>query len=250
MCSSDLSLTSREIVKEWLPATVYGGTAMPDDVKSGLEEMMLCSREAVVDYMMPLGLHHLFAFGHHYGPEPWCNPEGARPDWLPSYYHRADSAGIGFDRSPSGSNATAQYPEPYRSLYASASTCPDELLLWFHHLPWNYKMRSGATLWDELCRSYERGCITVSDMQKAWTAAKPYIDPQLYTDVETRLATQARDAQWWKDACLLYFGEFSGMPLPADVTAPVHTLEQLRAVDLGITNFRSEEHTSELQSQR
>lgn len=245
----DPSLTSREIVKEWLPATVYGGTAMPDDVKSGLEEMMLCSREAVVDYMMPLGLHHLFAFGHHYGPEPWCNPEGARPDWLPSYYHRADSAGIGFDRSPSGSNATAQYPEPYRSLYASASTCPDELLLWFHHLPWNYKMRSGATLWDELCRSYERGCITVSDMQKAWTAAKPYIDPQLYTDVETRLATQARDAQWWKDACLLYFGEFSGMPLPADVTAPVHTLEQLRAVDLGISNFESPS-TSLLNSKR
>lgn len=243
------ALTSGEIVREWLPAGVYGSHDVPADIKSGIEDMMLMSREAVVDYMMPLGLHHLFAFGHHYGPEPWCNPEGARPDWLPSYYHRADSAGIGFDRSPSGSNAIAQYPEPYRSLYASSSTCPDNLLLWFHHLPWDYKMKSGATLWDELCRHYERGCIAVSDMQKSWMKAKPYIAPELYRDVEERLATQARDAIWWKDGCLLYFGEISGMPLPDDVTAPVHTLEQLRAVDLGISNYESPS-TSLLNSKR
>lgn len=243
------ALTSGEIVREWLPAGVYGSHDVPADIKSGIEDMMLMSREAVVDYMMPLGLHHLFAFGHHYGPEPWCNPEGARPDWLPSYYHRADSAGIGFDRSPSGSNATAQYPEPYRSLYASSSTCPDNLLLWFHHLPWDYKMKSGATLWDELCRHYERGCVAVSDMQKSWIKAKPYIAPELYRDVEERLATQARDAIWWKDGCLLYFGEISGMPLPDDVTAPVHTLEQLRAVDLGISNYESPS-TSLLNSKR
>lgn len=243
------ALTSGEIVREWLPAGVYGSHDVPADIKSGIEDMMLMSREAVVDYMMPLGLHHLFAFGHHYGPEPWCNPEGARPDWLPSYYHRADSAGIGFDRSPSGSNATAQYPEPYRSLYASSSTCPDNLLLWFHHLPWDYKMKSGATLWDELCRHYERGCVAVSDMQKSWMKAKPYIAPELYRDVEERLATQARDAIWWKDGCLLYFGEISGMPLPDDVTAPVHTLEQLRAVDLGISNYESPS-TSLLNSKR
>ena len=243
------ALTSGEIVREWLPAGVYGSHDVPADIKSGIEDMMLMSREAVVDYMMPLGLHHLFAFGHHYGPEPWCNPEGARPDWLPSYYHRADSAGIGFDRSPSGSNATAQYPEPYRSLYASSSTCPDNLLLWFHHLPWDYKMKSGATLWDELCRHYERGCIAVSDMQKSWMKAKPYIAPELYRDVEERLATQARDAIWWKDGCLLYFGEISGMPLPDDVTAPVHTLEQLRAVDIGISNYESPS-TSLLNSKR
>lgn len=243
------ALTSGEIVREWLPAGVYGSHDVPADIKSGIEDMMLMSREAVVDYMMPLGLHHLFAFGHHYGPEPWCNPEGARPDWLPSYYHRADSAGIGFDRSPSGSNATAQYPEPYRSLYASSSTCPDNLLLWFHHLPWDYKMKSGATLWDELCRHYERGCVAVSNMQKSWMKAKPYIAPELYRDVEERLATQARDAIWWKDGCLLYFGEISGMPLPDDVTAPVHTLEQLRAVDLGISNYESPS-TSLLNSKR
>ena len=232
-------LTSKAIAQEWLPMTVYESAEIPADVKAGLEEMMLVSREAVVDYMMPLGLHHLFAFGHHYGPEPWCNPEGARPDWLPSYYHRADSAGIGFDRSSAGSDAVAQYPEPYRTQYASASTCPDELLLWFHHLPWDYRMKSGATLWDELCRHYEQGCNKVSDMQKAWYAAAPYLDSSLYKDVERRLATQARDAQWWKDGCLLYFGEFSGMPLPDDVTAPVHTLECLRGIDLGITNYES-----------
>lgn len=232
-------LTSKTIAQEWLPMTVYESAEIPADVKAGLEEMMLVSREAVVDYMMPLGLHHLFAFGHHYGPEPWCNPEGARPDWLPSYYHRADSAGIGFNRSPAGSDAVAQYPEPYRTQYASASTCPDELLLWFHHLPWDYRMKSGATLWDELCRHYEQGCNKVSDMQKAWYAAAPYLDSSLYKDVERRLATQARDAQWWKDGCLLYFGEFSGMPLPDDVTAPVHTLESLRGIDLGITNYES-----------
>lgn len=233
------TLTSKAIAQEWLPMTVYESAEIPAGVKEGLEEMMLVSREAVVDYMMPLGLHHLFAFGHHYGPEPWCNPEGARPDWLPSYYHRADSAGIGFDRSPAGSDAVAQYPEPYRTQYASASTCPDELLLWFHHLPWDYRMKSGATLWDELCRHYEQGCNKVSDMQKAWYAAAPYLDSSLYKDVERRLATQARDAQWWKDGCLLYFGEFSGMPLPDDVTAPVHTLESLRGIDLGITNYES-----------
>lgn len=232
-------LTSKAIAQEWLPMTVYESAEIPADVKAGLEEMMLVSREAVVDYMMPLGLHHLFAFGHHYGPEPWCNPEGARPDWLPSYYHRADSAGIGFDRSSAGSDAVSQYPEPYRKQYASASTCPDELLLWFHHLPWDYRMKSGATLWDELCRHYEQGCNKVSDMQKAWYAAAPYLDSSLYKDVERRLATQARDAQWWKDGCLLYFGEFSGMPLPDDVTAPVHTLESLRGIDLGITNYES-----------
>lgn len=232
-------LTSKAIAQEWLPMTIYESAEIPADVKAGLEEMMMVSREAVVDYMMPLGLHHLFAFGHHYGPEPWCNIAGSSPDWLPSYYHHADSAGIGFDRSSAGSDAVSQYPEPYRTQYASASTCPDELLLWFHHLPWDYRMKSGATLWDELCRHYEQGCNKVSDMQKAWYAAAPYLDSSLYKDVERRLATQARDAQWWKDGCLLYFGEFSGMPLPDDVTAPVHTLESLRGIDLGITNYES-----------
>lgn len=233
------ALTSAEIIREWLPQEVYKGRAVPAGVRKGLEDMMLSSREAVVDYMMPLGLHHLFAFGHHYGPEPWCNPPGARADWLPSYYHRADSVGVGFDRSPSGSDAAGQYPEPYRSRYSSVETCPENLLLWFHHVPWSRKMKSGATLWEELCRSYQRGCESIRQMQREWAAAKPYIDPELFADVESRLTIQARDAQWWKDACILYFQQFSGMPIPADVEPPVHTLDELKAITLPIDNYTS-----------
>lgn len=233
----DPSLSSREIVDEWLPLYIKGYDKMPAEVRDGLADMMLCSREAVVDYMMPLGLHHIFAFGHHYGPEPWCEVEGARPDWLPKYYHRADSAGVGFDRSPSGSDAVGQYPEPYRSLYADVATCPENLLLWFHHLPWDHKMKSGRTLWDELCLHYQRGLESVESMQRQWAAAAPWLDKELYKDVEGRLMTQARDAKWWQDACLLYFGSFSGRPLPAGVRPPIHTLDSLRAITLPITNF-------------
>lgn len=231
------SLTSRDIILEWLPQAIEGYDKMPADVREGLADMMLDSREAVVDYMMPLGLHHIFAFGHHYGPEPWCDVEGARPDWLPRYYHRADTAGIGFDRSASGSDAVSQYPDKYRELYGDADKCPESLLLWFHHVPWDRKMKSGATLWDEMCRRYQRGCDKVADMQRQWAAAREYVDPELFRDVEDRLTIQARDAQWWKDACLLYFGQFSGMPIPDDVTPPVHTLDELMKVSLPITNY-------------
>ena len=237
--ASDPTLDPAAILDEWLPENVFGGREVPEEVYNGVKAMMMNSREAVVDYMMPLGLHHIFAFGHHYGPEPWCEVEGARPDWLPKYYHQADSLGIGFDRSPSGSNAVAQYPEPFASMYASVETCPENLLLWFHHVPWTHKMKSGSTLWDELCRYYDRGVSTVSEMQHAWAAARPYVAPELWNDVNVRLTVQARDAQWWRDACLLYFQQFSGMPIPVDVTAPVHTLEELKAIHLPITNFES-----------
>ena len=126
---------------------------------------MMESREAVVDYMMPLGLHHLFAWGHHYGPEPWCDVPGARPDWMPSYYHKADKQGIGFDRSHTGSNATAQYPDSLCRLYDDIRTCPDEYLLWFHHAPWQHTMQSGRTLWDELCYRYDHG---VQQVRSCW----------------------------------------------------------------------------------
>jgi len=232
-------LSSREILKEWLPQGIDGYAVMPDSVRDGLIDMMLSSRETVVDYMMPLGLHHIFAFGHHYGPEPWCEVDGARPDWLPKYYHRADSIGLGFDRSLTGSDAAGQYPEPYCSMYGDMERCPENLILWFHHVPWIHKMRSGATLWEELCRHYQHGCDKVARMQRQWAAAKPYISSALYRDVESRLTIQARDAQWWKDACLLYFGQFSGMPLPDDVVPPVHTLDELMHVKLPITNFES-----------
>ena len=202
---------------------------------------MLRSREAVVDYMMPMGLHHLFAWGHHYGPEPWCDIPGARPDWMPSYYHRADSTGIGFDRSPSGSDVTAQYPDSLASLYADPATCPENLILWFHHLPWDYKLKSGDTVWTALSRHYERGYQAAQDMLREWDNLKPYFEstgkPDLWQDVQRRMHTQVRDAQWWKEACLLYFATFHSLPMPDFVTPAVHTLDELKQVNLGIDNY-------------
>lgn len=230
-------LSSEEIIDEWMPMTLNYPENTPKEVIDGLKKMMFNSREAVVDYMMPLGLHHLFAFGHHYGPEPWCDIKGGRPDWMPPYYHRADSAGLGFNRSSSGSNAVAQYPAQLAKKLDNINTCPEEFILWFHHVPWDFKMKSGATLWQELCNRYQSGVESVETMQRQWTAAKPYIDPELWNDVNERLMTQARDANWWKEGCLLYFQQFSGMPIPDNVTPPVHTLDQLKGIKLGISNY-------------
>lgn len=230
-------LSSEEIIDEWMPMTLNYPENTPKEVTDGLKMMMLSSREAVIDYMMPLGLHHLFAFGHHYGPEPWCDIKGGRPDWMPPYYHRADSAGLGFNRSSSGSNAVAQYPAQLAKKLDNINTCPEEFILWFHHVPWDFKMKSGATLWQELCNRYQSGVESVETMQRQWTAAKPYIDPELWNDVNERLMTQARDANWWKEGCLLYFQQFSGMPIPDNVTPPVHTLDQLKGIKLGISNY-------------
>lgn len=230
-------LSSEEIIDEWMPMTLNYPENTPKEVTDGLKKMMLDSREAVVDYMMPLGLHHLFAFGHHYGPEPWCDIKGGRPDWMPPYYHRADSAGLGFNRSSSGSNAVAQYPAQLAKKLDDINTCPEEFILWFHHVPWDFKMKSGATLWQELCNRYQSGVESVETMQRQWTAAKPYIDPELWNDVNERLMTQARDANWWREGCLLYFQQFSGMPIPDNVTPPVHTLDQLKGIKLGISNY-------------
>ncbi len=146
-------LSSEEIIDEWMPMTLNYPENTPKEVTDGLKKMMLDSREAVVDYMMPLGLHHLFAFGHHYGPEPWCDIKGGRPDWMPPYYHRADSAGLGFNRSSSGSNAVAQYPAQLAKKLDDINTCPEEFILWFHHVPWDFKMKSGATLWQKPCNA-------------------------------------------------------------------------------------------------
>ena len=140
-------LSSEEIAREWLSQTFTADKNFVDPIASIMAE----SREAVVDYMMPLGLHHLFAWGHHYGPEPWCDVEGARPDWMPSYYHKASDNGIGFNRSSTGSNAVAQYPETLKNIYDNVDTCPDEYILWFHNVSWDHKMQSGRTLWGELC---------------------------------------------------------------------------------------------------
>ena len=185
----------------------------------------------------PLGLHHIFAWGHHYGPEPWCSIPGARPDWLPSYYHRADKQGIGFDRSSKGSNAVAQYPETLAKQYDKIDTCPEEYLLWFHHVPWSHRMKSGRSLWDELCHHYDNGVRQVRDFQKIWDAAEKYIDAERFHEVQSKLKIQARDAVWWKDACLLYFQEFSGMPIPYEIERPIHELKDLQKVHLPISNY-------------
>jgi alpha-glucuronidase len=186
--------------------------------------------------MMPLGLHHIFAWGHHYGPEPWCERPGARADWLPSYYHKAGKDGIGFDRSSAGSNAAAQYPAPLAGQYGDVRSCPEVYLLWFHHVPWSHTMKSGRTLWEELCYAYDRGVQQTRKFQQLWDSLEQQVDPPLFADVQARLRIQARDAVWWKDACLLYFQEFSGMPVPYDIERPIHSLEALKKVRLPISN--------------
>lgn len=236
----DPSLSSEQIAGEWIGDNLLtADKTMPDSIYNSLVDMFLTSRETVVNYMMPLGLHHIFAFGHHYGPEPWCDVPGARPDWLPKYYHRADSEGLGFDRTTGGSNAVEQYPEPLRSQLNGRDTCPEKFLLWFHHVPWNYRLQSGRTLWDELCLHYERGVLAAEDYRRRWQEAAPYIEPALHADVAERLRTQAADARWWKDACLQYFREFSRLPYPAGVTPPTRPLDELKKITLPITNYES-----------
>jgi len=223
-------LTSGQIADEWIKLTFNDKKEFVKPVK----EMMLESREAAVNYMMPLGLHHLFAWGHHYGPEPWCAVDGARPDWLPSYYHKADSLGIGFDRTFSGSNSVSQYNSPLQEQYNDLSTCPEQLILWFHHVPWSYKMHNGQTLWEELCYTYDKGVQQVRDFQKTWDRMEPYVDAQRFKEVQSRLKIQSKDAVWWKDACLLYFLTFSRQPIPYDIERPVNELDDLKKIKLNL----------------
>ncbi len=239
------SLTSEQVAEEWIRQTFgTGGTLQatvetPEiaDPVAALVQLMTESREAVVNYMMPLGLHHIFAWGHHYGPQPWCDIPGARADWLPPYYHKAAADGIGFDRTTKGSGYVSQYPEALAALYDDPATCPDAYLLWFHHLPWTYTMKSGRTLWDELCLHYDKGVRQVRRFQQTWDALEPYIDPDRFAAVQSALKVQARDAVWWKDACLLYFQQFSRLPLPSGVERPIHELDALEQVELPISNF-------------
>ena len=199
------SMKSEKIASEWLAATFSLNTGSACEA---LLSVMLRSREACVDYMMPLGLHHIFKFDHHYGPEPDGFIKTYPLEWCPVYYHQADSAGIGFDRTHTGSNATSQYREPYCSLYDDPSTCPENLLLWFHHLPWTYRMNSGRTLWEELQYRYNRGVSDVDDFCRVWQTCMPYIDEQRWRDVDERLQDQQQNAREWRDVCLKYFGSF------------------------------------------
>ncbi len=232
----DPSLSSETLAREWAVLTLKRDNTTPAAIET-VAEIMLRSREAAVDYMMPLGLHHLFAWGHHYGPEPWCDIEGAREDWMPRYYHKADSVGIGFDRSSAGSGATMQYPATLAQKYDDIGTCPEEYLLWFHHVPWTHFMKSGDTLWEELCHKYSHGVDEVREFQKLWDSLEGEIDGEQFLEVQRLLKVQARDAIWWKDACLLYFQQFSRLPFPTDVERPIHNLDDLMKVHLPITNF-------------
>ncbi|MBM6758967.1 alpha-glucuronidase [Bacteroides mediterraneensis] len=226
-------LSAEEIAREWLAQTFTTDRRFVEP----MTQVMMESREAVVDYMMPLGLHHIFAWGHHYGPEPWCKVPGARADWLPSYYHQADKEGLGFDRSRTGSDAVSQYPDSLARVFDSLEQCPEEYLLWFHHVKWSQKLRSGRSLWDELCYKYQQGVDDVRAFQRVWKEMQPYVDAERYQAVAERLDIQAHDAVWWKDACLEYFRTFSKQPYPKGVEPPVFTLKELKKVKLPISNY-------------
>lgn len=207
------SLTAEEIAHEWLVQT-YGN--QDERFTKPVEMMMMTSREACVNYMMPLGLHHIFKFDHHYGPEPDGFIASYPLEWCPVYYHKADAQGVGFDRSSKGTDAVGQYPEPYRSLYDNIETCPEEYLLWFHHVPWTYKMKSGSTLWQELCMKYNMGVAMVEVYRDFWhTSAKQYMKghEQEWQHTDSLLNVQLENAKEWRNTCLKYFQTFSKMKI-------------------------------------
>ena len=217
----DHTLTSEAIADEWIRLT-YG---TDPKVLATMKKILLGSRETMVNYSMPLGLHHIRAEGHHSGPGPWPIANTTRPDWSPPYYHQADAAGLGAARTATGSNALEQYAPPLATLWGSVDTVPDNLLLWFHHVAWDHKMQSGRILWDELALRYQQGVNEVRAMQRDWDSLKGSIDDERFTEVKQRLARQEADARDWRDACLLYFQTFSKRPLPAGVEPPAHDLE-------------------------
>lgn len=213
-------LKSEAIADEWVRMTFSNDPAFIHPVVA----MMMGSREAVVDYMTPLGLHHQMARDSHYGPGPWVSG-GTRADWTSAYYNRADANGIGFDRSASGSDAVAQYAPPVAARFGSVESTPENLLLWFHHLPWDYRLPSGAPLWDELVRHYSRGVDTVAAMRNTWAGLAAYVDAERYTQVAAFLAIQQQEAQWWRDASIAYFQSLSHLPLPAGFAPPPYPLQ-------------------------
>ena len=219
------TLSAEVIAEEWIGMTF---SPMPE-VMQPIKSMMLASHEAVVNYMTPLGLHHIMGPDHHYGPGPWVS-EMPRPDWTSVYYHQADSLGIGFDRTASGSNAIAQYFPPVAEKFGDPEQCPDKYLLWFHHLPWDYPMKSGRTLWEAIAHHYQMGVDTVRQMQDTWNSLEEDIDEERFAHVKAFLAIQAQEAVWWKNACLTYFQTFSRQPIPEGIEPPEETLEHYRSL--------------------
>jgi len=221
----DPYLLAETIAEEWIRLTLSSDPLVIAKIK----RLMLDSREISVNYMTPLGLHHIMGNGHHFGPGPWVNR--GRADWTAVYYHKADSAGIGFDRSPTGSNATGQYFKPVAEKLANLDTCPEEFLLWFHHVPWNYKMKSGNTLWMELALHYSAGVEGVEKMKSEWKSLKGQIDSEVFDHVSGKLEKQEKLAEWWRNSCLLYFQQFSKMELPGKLEKPAQTLDYYKQYD-------------------
>ncbi len=218
-------LSAEEIAEEWLKLTFSTDSNFIDT----MIPMLMESREAVVNYMTPLGLHHLMATGHHYGPGPWVD-DLSRPEWNPTYYHKADKEGIGFNRSETGTNAVSQYEETVAKNFNEPLTTPEELLLWFHHLSWDYKMKDGKILWDALALKYQEGVNQVSKMVSTWENMKPYIDEERFQEVKMLLSIQLKEAKWWRDASLSYFQEFTEKPIPNGVPKPGKTLEEYKSM--------------------
>jgi alpha-glucuronidase len=210
---------SGDIAREWVQRTL----GVTPDAERAIVAMMMESREAVVDYMTPLGLAHLMGTGHHFGPAPWV-ADLARPEWNPVYYHRADADGIGFDRTASGSNALAQYSAPVAARFADPARIPLEYLLWFHHVPWRTPLSTGRTLWEEMLHRYDRGVASVSRWQQQWAALAGQVDAGRHDEVAAMLAVQAREARWWRNASIAYWQSINRLPLPAGVAPPEHSL--------------------------
>jgi alpha-glucuronidase len=221
----DPGLSSAFIAEEWVRMTFSNDSELVEP----LVQMMMESREAVVDYMTPLGLAHLMGTGHHYGPAPWVS-DLSRPEWNPVYYHRADVNGIGFARGPKDSNATSQYSPKVAATFADPNKVPENLLLWFHHVSWDRKMSSGRTLWEEMLFHYDRGVSAVSQMRQTWNRQKNRVDAERFAQVAAFLAIQEQEAQWWRDACIAYFQSVSKRPLPAGVQPPAHPLEYYQSL--------------------
>ncbi|WP_294277319.1 alpha-glucuronidase family glycosyl hydrolase [uncultured Sphingomonas sp.] len=220
----DPDLSAQSIARDWAEQTFGTDRQVVDTVTA----MMMGSREAVVDYTGALGLAHLMATGHHYGPGPWVS-ELARPEWNPVYYHRADANGIGFDRTATGSNAIGQYAGPVAKAFAKPGTTPESMLLWFHHLPWDYRMKDGRTLWEDLVAHYDRGVAYVAGMQRQWDGLRDKIDAERWQKTATYLAIQEREARWWRDASLVYWMSINHRPLPDGVRPPEHDLAWYKA---------------------
>lgn len=218
-------LDSETIADEWLRSTFSN----EEDFVEPIKEMMLTSREAVVNYMTPLGLHHIMDTGHHYGPGPWVS-DLSRPEWNPVYYHKATKDGIGFNRSKTGSNATAQYAPEAAQLFDKPSTCPEKDLLWFHHVSWDYKLKDGHSLWDGIALKYQKGVDEVQSMISTWNKMDKYVDKDRMKEVQMLLNIQNKEAKWWRDACLLYFQQFSGKELPKGVEKPTQSLDYFKSL--------------------